>query len=46
MKDIIEGFLKFQRDAYPARAALFRDLARSQNPRALFISCSDSRLVP
>ena len=46
MKDIIEGFLKFQRDAYPERAALFRDLARSQNPRALFISCSDSRLVP
>lgn len=46
MKDIIEGFLKFQRDAYPARATLFRDLARSQHPRALFISCSDSRLVP
>ncbi|TCW83072.1 carbonic anhydrase [Burkholderia sp. SRS-46] len=46
MKDIIEGFLKFQREAFPARATLFRDLARQQNPRALFISCSDSRLVP
>ncbi len=32
MKDIIEGFLKFQRDAYPARATLFRDLARSTEP--------------
>lgn len=46
MKDIIEGFLKFQREAYPKRAHLFRDLATQQQPRALFISCSDSRLVP
>ncbi|KVD30325.1 carbonic anhydrase [Burkholderia ubonensis] len=46
MKDIIEGFLQFQRDAFPKRAELFKDLATHQNPRALFISCSDSRLVP
>ncbi|AOJ64841.1 carbonic anhydrase [Burkholderia ubonensis] len=46
MKDIIEGFLQFQRDAFPKRAELFKDLATRQNPRALFISCSDSRLVP
>lgn len=46
MKDIIEGFLKFQRDIFPGRAALFQDLATRQSPRALFISCSDSRLVP
>ncbi len=46
MKEIIDGFLKFQRDAFPERAKLFKDLAQQQNPRALFISCSDSRLVP
>ncbi|MET3632265.1 carbonic anhydrase [Burkholderia sp. 572] len=46
MQDIIEGFLKFQREAFPERAGLFKDLANQQNPRALFISCSDSRLVP
>lgn len=46
MKEIIEGFLKFQNEAYPKRAGLFKDLAHQQNPRALFISCSDSRLVP
>ncbi|MGC5703029.1 carbonic anhydrase [Pseudomonas sp. NFXW11] len=46
MQDIIDGFLKFQRHAYPERAALFKDLATQQSPRALFISCSDSRLVP
>lgn len=46
MKDIIDGFLKFQRDAFPKRAGLFRNLATRQSPCALFISCSDSRLVP
>ena len=46
MKDIIEGFLKFHSDAYPKRADLFKNLATKQNPRTLFISCSDSRLVP
>ena len=46
MQDIIEGFLKFQRDVFPERSALFRRLATSQKPRTLFISCSDSRLVP
>lgn len=46
MKDIIDGFLKFQKDAYPERIKLFKDLASQQSPRALFISCSDSRLVP
>lgn len=46
MKDIIDGFLKFQRDAFPERVGLFKNLATQQSPRALFISCSDSRLVP
>lgn len=46
MKEIIDGFLKFQRDAFPERVKLFKDLATQQSPRALFISCSDSRLVP
>ena len=46
MQDIIDGFLKFQRDAFPQRSELFRKLATSQHPSTLFISCSDSRLVP
>lgn len=46
MKEIIEGFLKFQKNAFPERVKLFRNLANQQRPRALFISCSDSRLVP
>ncbi|WP_224991543.1 carbonic anhydrase [Acinetobacter pittii] len=46
MKEIIEGFLKFQHDAFPKRAELFKSLATQQNPKTLFISCSDSRMVP
>ncbi|BDC44053.1 carbonic anhydrase [Paraburkholderia steynii] len=46
MQEIIDGFLKFQRDVFPARKELFRKLATSQTPRTLFISCSDSRMVP
>lgn len=46
MKEVIEGFLKFQREAFVERTALFQQLATQQSPRTLFISCSDSRLVP
>lgn len=46
MQDIIDGILKFQRDAFPERSELFKRLATSQNPQALFITCSDSRVVP
>ena len=46
MHDIIEGFLKFQREAFPKRSGLFKELATAQNPKALFIACSDSRVVP
>lgn len=46
MHDVIEGFLKFQRDVFPPRSELFKRLATTQNPCTLFISCSDSRMVP
>ncbi|MEZ5401518.1 MAG: carbonic anhydrase [Bryobacteraceae bacterium] len=46
MKKLIEGIEKFQTDVYPRKRSLFMDLAASQNPRWLFITCSDSRIDP
>jgi carbonic anhydrase len=46
MDHIIDGVLRFQRDVYPNREALFKELSLAQAPTALFIGCSDSRVVP
>lgn len=45
MKKILEGLAVFQRVAYPKHRALFERLAKNQTPQAVFISCSDSRVV-
>lgn len=46
MQEIINGYLKFRREAFPERAELFDSLAGQQSPGTLFIACSDSRVVP
>lgn len=46
MKALIDGFLKFRKEAFPQRTKLFKHLATTQNPGTLFITCSDSRVVP
>ena len=46
MKALIEGLLKFQNEAFPQRTDLFKHLATTQHPGTLFITCSDSRVVP
>ncbi len=46
MRRIVEGIHRFQTDVFPTKRDLFRKLAESQNPRALFVTCGDSRIVP
>ena len=46
MKSIVDGVIKFQQHAFPALSSLFKELATTQSPTALFITCSDSRVVP
>lgn len=46
MEKLIRGIHKFQSDVFPTRETLFRNLVGGQTPQALFITCSDSRIVP
>jgi carbonic anhydrase len=46
MEKLIEGFKKFQSEVFRAKKGLFDQLTHKQQPRALFITCSDSRIDP
>lgn len=46
MQNLVRGVLTFQQDVYPDKKDLFGTLAGGQNPRILFITCSDSRIDP
>lgn len=46
MADLIKGFQKFHDEIYQHKQELFEKLAHDQEPQALFITCSDSRINP
>jgi carbonic anhydrase len=46
MHKLLEGYQKFQIEVFPKRAELFKSLESGQKPSTLFLTCSDSRIVP
>jgi len=46
MQRLIEGYARFRAKVYPQHSKLFEKLAKGQHPQALFICCSDSRVMP
>lgn len=46
MKKLINGIVRFRREMMPSYRESFARLALEQKPDALFVACSDSRVVP
>ncbi len=46
MKRLLEGHKRFLAEVFPARRSQFHLLAEGQSPEWLFITCSDSRVLP
>jgi carbonic anhydrase len=46
MQKLVDGIHRFQKDLFSADQKLFETLIEGQNPLALFITCSDSRIDP
>jgi carbonic anhydrase len=46
MKKLIQGILDFRQKVLPGYRKTFAKLALGQKPDALFVACSDSRVVP
>ncbi len=46
MKKLIKGIIRFRKNLNKEKKAFFEKLSFEQKPDALFITCSDSRIVP
>lgn len=46
MKELLDGYRRYRTDRWPQLRALYQKLARGQKPRALVLTCSDSRVDP
>jgi carbonic anhydrase len=46
MERILAGVAHFQSNVFPHEREMFAHMAHEQHPRALFITCADSRVLP
>ena len=46
MQKLIRGIQQFQAGVFRSKSELFRTLEHGQSPEVLFVTCSDSRIVP
>lgn len=46
MKELFEGAIKFREEDYNEHKKLYESLKKHQEPHTLFITCTDSRVVP
>lgn len=46
MQQILKGLKQFQKEVFPHHKVLYESLSTAQEPRALLITCGDSRVVP
>lgn len=46
MQKLVTGLHKFQSEVFRSHEDLFQSLSKGQHPEVLFITCSDSRIVP
>ena len=46
IEELLAGVTRFETDVFPGQREHFEDLAHGQEPSALFITCSDSRVLP
>ena len=46
MKSLVQGVRRFRTEVFAQQREYYKKLAAGQHPQALFITCSDSRVVP
>lgn len=46
LKQLLDGYRRFQRDVFPGLRKHFHLLSEKQAPDTLFVTCADSRVVP